>query len=284
MNGKKDAPREPHLHPSRGIQDKVAQSHRFQGQLDYGSVWMYPVIDENRGGGSATIIYKAIKSSNASHERSDNEGGRRGKPVPVHGVLNDKEIKATSRSVKKHNSNKIRKQMHQQQGRCVQGGDMEVNFAKDTGMDLTNIDLGWRVGEGCDADSGVGVISRHARVDGRLERNDSVVTWVLEGSNQGLNRSVRTFAWSVCIGERIFVRIGNYRAPDGFISGTEEGVLNFQAALDGTRAVCERILEFPIVGKVRADLTDVHHFCTFPTMERRGGGEWRRLCRSHHDG
>jgi len=75
---------------------------------------MYPVIDENRGSGSATIIYKAVKS-NASHERSDSEGGRGGKPVPIHGVLNDKEIKATSRSVKKHNNNKIRKQMHQEQ-------------------------------------------------------------------------------------------------------------------------------------------------------------------------
>ena len=57
-------------------------------------------IDENR-----VVVHTIIcRANNASHERSDSEGGRGGKPVPVHGVLNDKGIKATSRSGKKYNN------------------------------------------------------------------------------------------------------------------------------------------------------------------------------------
>jgi len=146
--------------------------------------------DRRKQGGEVvhTIMYKAIKSSSASHERSDSEG-------------------YASTSSCRDESIKNRVDAH----RVAIWYEMEIDFAEDTGIELTDTGLDWRIGEGCDADSGVAVISSHSRVDGRLDRNDSVVTtssrWVFEDSDQGLSRSGRTFSRGAFASAKGFVRI-----------------------------------------------------------------------------
>jgi hypothetical protein len=137
----------------------------------------------------------------------------KGMPVPVHAVLNNKEIKVTSSSDKKHNNKYVHESIKNRVDahRVAIWYEMEIDFAEDTGIELTDTGLDWRIGEGCDADSGVAVISSHSRVDGRLDRNDSVVTtssrWVFEDSDQGLSRSGRTFSRGAFASAKGFVRI-----------------------------------------------------------------------------